>query len=138
MTETEFIQMIDCNFPYEDKLRCRELITLGHKISSNSSFMVLSEICRKPGNSKVTEQEQMELLIIWQTSSIHPLKNLITEAGKAVIFGEDIGNAEYEKMITEITPYKDEYCALGLLSCSCRDFEYADKLYENVKKEWNA
>ncbi len=42
MTEKEFIDSIDCKFPYQDELEWQKTIELGCLISSNAAFAVLS------------------------------------------------------------------------------------------------
>ena len=57
MNEEEFLNSIDCRFPYEDKGKWRALILQGKNISDNASFGVLEEIARKPHGNQVSEIE---------------------------------------------------------------------------------
>ncbi|RUV15413.1 MULTISPECIES: hypothetical protein [unclassified Mesorhizobium] len=48
MTEAEFANRIDCNWPYHDISLSRELIQTAIGISPNAAFIALDELCRLP------------------------------------------------------------------------------------------
>src|SRR5688572_10989532 len=62
MNEEEFLNSIDCCFPYENEGQWRALILQGKAISDNASFGVLEEICRKPYGNPVSEKEQLAMV----------------------------------------------------------------------------
>lgn len=48
MTEQEFLDSIDCNFPYFDEKKWKELILQSFTINNNAVFCILDEVCRPP------------------------------------------------------------------------------------------
>jgi hypothetical protein len=48
MTEQEFLDFIDCNFPYFDEKKWKELVLQSFTINNNAVFCILDEVCRPP------------------------------------------------------------------------------------------
>ncbi len=83
MTEEDFIEQVDCNFPYNDRAAAEATIAQGAAISPNAAFLVLHEICRPP--VAVPSAELHQLLALWDAATEHPLKPRLLQAATAVI-----------------------------------------------------
>ena len=63
-TEDDFIDRIDCNFPYHDKKESIRLIEESATFSTNATFTVIEEICRIPNNERKTTPPKILLELL--------------------------------------------------------------------------
>jgi len=139
VTEGEFIQSIDCCFPYGNKRRWTKLIEIGANISPNSAFMILHEICRPPKSAQVVEAQLSEILEAWLSSFSHPLVEVMLPIAKTVIGGNQISVEESVKAMRVVAPYEDQYNALAILYFACDDDSgEAHESYQEVVRNWRA
>ena len=139
MTEAEFIQSIDCCFPYGDKSLWTKLIEVGANISPNSAFMILHEICRPPKSSKVEEARLFEILEAWVYSFSHPLVDVVFPIAKSVIRGNRISVEDSVKAMRVAGQYEHQYTALSILYFACDDDSgKADECFEEIIRGWRA
>ncbi len=137
MDEEAFLNSIDCCFPYEDEHQWRKLILRGKSISDNASFGVLEEIARKPLGSKVSEHQQLEMVDCWQAENKHPLAEYVIEAAKAIIVNKSLPIATVLDYMTKVQDYRNQYCALNILSFACDDVDgLADEKWQNIVAFW--
>jgi hypothetical protein len=138
MNEIEFIESIDACFPYDDEEKWKQVIKQGAQISDNTSFMVLHEICRAPRSKKISSKKLLLILREWELAFDHPVKNLVVEAGKAIIDNTYIKNEKAIRFMEKISKYKGMYNALSIVYFSCEDSnEQVDKIYDKIVSSWS-
>ena len=138
--EIEFLNKIDCNFPYLDRTQCVNIINEANSISSNASFSVIEEICRMPQSkrTKISKEILFELLYLVERSFEHPLKTIIIETAKKMINNQLLDIDNVISVMNKIREFKGQYAALSILYFSCEDEE--DKLeifWNQIINEWN-
>lgn len=139
MTEDEFIQSIDCSFPYADEARWRELIDLGASISPNAAFMVLHEICRAPIDVVIDPGTLSNMLDVWQVRFKHPLVEVVLPAAEAMLRHETITVQAALMAMRRVASYPGQYNALSIPYFACDDVnDKADVLYEEIIRSWSA
>jgi hypothetical protein len=139
MNESEFLNSIDCRFPYQDEPRWRALILQGKTISANASFGVLHEIARKPFGHGVSEREQLAMLGVWRAENDHPLVQLVVEAAQAIITGNLLPVDRVLELLDRVRAYPDQYCALGIISFACDDVHgIADEKRQAIVNFWES
>ena len=137
MTETEFIDSIDCQFPYHSEGECRAIIERGSRISPNAAFMVLHELCRLPSDIHVEPALMLSMLKHWQRHFTHPLVEVTLRAAKTMIEGRKLPVEESMGIMKIISAYPDQYNALAITYFSCDDTEgKVEKLYEEIIADW--
>ena len=138
--EIEFLNKIDCNFPYLDRTQCVNIINEANSISSNSSFSVIEEICRMPQSkrTKISKEILFELLYLVERSFEHPLKTIIIETAKKMINNQLLDIDNVISVMNKIREFKGQYAALSILYFSCEDEEDKLKIFWNqIINEWN-
>lgn len=86
-SEIQFLDKIDCNFPYHDRQESLRLIEQASTLSTNALFSVVEELCRIPESERpnVPNEPLLDLLALTAAKINHPLKGLIIEtAGKMI------------------------------------------------------
>ncbi len=48
MSEKEFIESIDCRFPYFSEKKWKDIVMQSFNVNNNAVFAVLHEMCRPP------------------------------------------------------------------------------------------
>ena len=139
MTETEFIESIDCQFPYHVESEWRSLIELGASISPNAAFMVLHELCRLPSGTSVEPEAMQAMLTYWRQHFGHPLVTHLLPLAEAMIQGKTVSVAESMRVMRTVAPYRDQYNALSIPYFACDDAEgRADELYQEIINSWES
>ncbi|RJF88608.1 hypothetical protein D3874_17720 [Oleomonas cavernae] len=137
--EIEFINEIDCCFPYNDEARWTELIARGVRISPNAAFMVLHEICRPPNLARVTPTKLRQILAHWRGSFDHPLLEMMVGVAEAMIEGRELPVQEVIDWMHRVAEYRDLYTALGILNCASEDADgLVQTTYENIVRQWRS
>jgi hypothetical protein len=137
MNEVEFIEAIDCRFPYGNQAKARELIELGARISPNASFMVLHEICRPPKAAKEGSLVLLELAAAWEGTFEHPLVSIVLPIAKSMIQDKLISVGEAMVAMREVAVYKDQFNALAIPYLACDDEKgEADALHKEITHAW--
>jgi hypothetical protein len=139
MQEEEFINHIDCCFPYESEKDWRSLIDIGKSISSNASFMVLHEICRPPVNVQVDGISRLKMLEAWEHANQTTLDKIVAKIARAIIVGHQVSFQEILDSMQKIASFKNEYNALAIVYFSKNDVEeLIEKEYERIIKIWES
>lgn len=137
MTEQEFLDSFDAQFPYNDDSQWRGLISEGIKISPNASFCVLEEIARKPSDSAVSKDLQLAMVKVWEEENNHPLSKSVIKAAKAIITDRLLPVSDVLSKMSEISNYPHQYGALNIVYFACDDVDgLADEQYRNVVASW--
>ena len=139
MEETEFYELIDCEFPYNNRERAIELIDLGISISANASFAVLHELCRPGMGTDVTKETLLDLIAIWVEKVNHPLAISVVPVARMMAEGKEQPVDEAILLLLEIAPYEGLYAALNIAYFSCDDTNGGMEVaYEEVVDGWEA
>ncbi len=137
MSETEFIEKIDGNFPYHSEPEWQALVKLGASISSNAAYMVLHEICRVPHSEKVTQKSKRALLEYWRQNFNHPTTTSVLRAAEVMIQDEELSVEESMSIMECIATYPNQYNALSIPYFACDDIDgRADDLYQKIIGAW--
>jgi hypothetical protein len=139
MTEEEFINSIDCKFPYYDKSAWTKIVEQGCKLSSNSAFAVLHEICRPPFGEQITPAQLMEIANYWQQHFTHPLVPIVFNAACKMIKDQELPVEDVIEAMKKIAIHQNEYCALAILYFSCNDAEgKLEEVCETITSNWSS
>jgi len=112
MNELEFIQRIDCNFPYNNREKCSALIAQAVSISDNCAFMVLHELVRPP--KKVQPSLIKELYEEWKNTFNHPLVEEIEVSVNALLNNVSLETSKGLEIMKKVENYPGQYNALAL------------------------
>lgn len=139
MTEREFIESIDCCFPYSDGEAAPRLIEVACAMSANAAFMVVYELACPPRHERVTRDVLQALLAQVEARLNHPLKAVVLPIARTRIDGNEITVGDAVVAMRKIAAYVDQYNALAIacMSCDDRDGE-AERVYEEVVRSWKA
>ncbi len=137
MNEEEFINSIDCCFPYENESQWRALILQGKAISENASFGVLHEIARKPFGNPVSKKLQLDMVDAWKAENGHPLAKSVVEAAKAIITDNPLPVEKILELLRQVQAYRNQYCALAIISLACDDVKgLTDQKWQEIVDSW--
>ena len=135
MNEAEFIDSIDCQFPYDTEEKWRSLITQGVSISPNAAFMILHEICRPPRS--VDPNVMGAILKQWCQQFTHPLVEIVLPAAESMINGKELPVAKCMDIMRIVAAYKDQYNALSIPYFACDDTNgEAEHLHQKIITAW--
>lgn len=125
MKEIDFLNLIDCKFPYNNKQRCLDLIDQSLSISPNAVFAAIEEICRIPPSERqyVSEMLLLELLNVIDNKFEHPIKDMAFEAARSLIRKSEISVDDAIMKMEEIIKYPDVFSARNIVYFSCDDAE---------------
>ena len=137
--EEQFIDRIDCNFPYRDNEQCLSLIDEAVSISANSIFKVIEELCRIPISDKqhVSEQYLLELLKLTAEKFENPLKEIIVGTATKMILEEELSVDEVISKMELVRQFPGQFSALSILYFSCNDKEEKlEPIWDSILAEW--
>jgi hypothetical protein len=137
MNEEEFLNSIDCCFPYENESQWRALIIQGREISGNASFGVLHEIARKPFGNQASDKTQLAMVDAWEVENKHPLAKSVIEAAKAIITNNLLSVEKALELLSQVQIYRNQYSALNIILFACDDVEgLADEKWREIVDSW--
>jgi hypothetical protein len=137
MHEEEFLNSIDCCFPYENEGQWRALIIQGREISGNASFGVLHEIARKPFGNQVSDKMQLAMVDTWEVGNKHPLAKSVIEAAKAIITNNPLSVEKVLELLSQVQVFRNQYSALNIILFACDDIEgLAEEKWQEVVDSW--
>ncbi|MEI8137663.1 MAG: hypothetical protein WCH21_10100, partial [Bacteroidota bacterium] len=105
LKELEFIDKIEDNFPFENYFESIKLIDDAIKISPNSVFAIIEEICKKAGEETIPEESLINLLKNIDKKFEHPLRKLILETAQSIILNEETSFDETIANMELVRPY---------------------------------
>lgn len=139
MTETELIEAIDCQLPYDDLPRIRSIVEQAKNISANAVFMVLHEICRPPQSRKLEMSAQLTLLNAWAQAVEHPLAAVVLPIAEAMIRNHPVSICTSMAAMQEVAKFQNQFNALAIPYFACDDVDGAvDTLHTSIMQNWNA
>lgn len=136
--EQQFLDEIDCNFPYRNKKKCIELIDRALSISSDAVYAVVYELAYPPNSKKSTPKSLLfELLDIIDNKFEHSLKSMTFELVRILINGQKIKVKEAIDKMVLLKKFPNEYMTLNMFYFSCDDVnEELEPIYEDVVNCW--
>jgi hypothetical protein len=137
--ENEFINSIDCNFPYNDRGRVIGLIDQAKCISENAMFAVLEELCRPGHGTQVSKATLLELIDVWDDKNDHPLAEFVVSAARLTVNDTQRSVEEALALLEKIAPFTGLYAALCIASKSADDTDgVLDIRDEEIRLKWAA
>ncbi|TIN81296.1 MAG: hypothetical protein E5Y29_13540 [Mesorhizobium sp.] len=123
MTEAEFADLIDCNWPYHDIPQSRELIATAIGIS--------------PASAAVEPATLIALVDFWLSEFDHPIAPMTAECAISMIERKRLPVHEILKRMDSISGYPGLFAALSILYFSCDDVEgRADARFNQIRAAW--
>lgn len=138
--EIQFLDKIDCNFPYQDREESLRLIELASTLSTNALFSIVEELCRisEPERPDVSTETLLDLLTLTANRINHPLKGLIVETADKMIRREELTVDDVILKMQKVQMYPGQSAALSILYFSCDDKdEKLEPIWDNIISEWN-
>jgi hypothetical protein len=134
--ENQFLEAIDCNFPYNDRVAAEDLIKKAATISDEALFAVLFEIVKLPKSASGKKEMQKSLLKTWERVNKSPLAIDLLPLINKKLDGELITVSSVLEVLECIRPYKNSYSALNLVSSLAYD-ETIEERYDEISKGWS-
>ncbi|MBR9831396.1 hypothetical protein GYB57_04550 [bacterium] len=137
--ERDFLNKIDCKFPYHNRKECLSLIDESFRVSANSTFAIVEEICRSPSSIKnqISNRIQFELIELVDSKFKHPLKELVLETARLKIQGKEISVKQATSNMQIVSQYHNQYAALNIMYFSCDDSEeQLESVWDEVINKW--
>lgn len=136
-TESEFLEAIDCRFPFGDRAACLVLVEEACAISANAAFAVVDEIVRPPRSAEVAVVEQRELLELVFARLQHPLVDVIRPLAELRLDGREATVGEGLAALRAIARHPGQYAALGIASLAADDRDgQLDRADEAIRSAW--
>lgn len=137
MNEAQFLNSIDCVFPYTDFAKAMELVNSAISISENAIFGVLEEICRPPAGANVPQETLMDLIDGWIKRVDHALAKDIASIARLMIEGDHLSSEEAKNAMRKIAPFKGLYTALNIVYFACDDADGSlESFSQHVLCQW--
>lgn len=139
MDEQEFIETIDCQFPYDDGGKAEALTKQALAISPNAAFMILHEVVHAPSNVSADAPGRTAALRRLEHSFRHPLAAPLLPVAKRVLRGEHLTPPETIDKLQRIAPFPGQYNALAIVYLSCKQrHQAAHETYTSIVSQWRA
>jgi hypothetical protein len=138
--ETQFLDKIDCNFPYQDRQESLRLIEQASGLSTNALFSIIEELCRIPESERpnVSTETLLDLLTLTANKINHPLKELIVETADKMIRRQELTVDDVILKMQTVQKYPEQFAALSILYFSCDDkVEKLEPIWDKIISEWN-
>jgi len=138
--EIQFLDKIDCNFPYTDRQESQRLIEQASTLSTNALFSVIEELCRMPESerSTVSTETLLDLLTLTAGKLNHPLKDIIVDTADKMIRRQELTVDDVIFKMKTVQQYPGQFAALSILYFSCDDKEERlEPIWDSIRGEWN-
>lgn len=137
--EIQFLDKIDCNFPYLDRQKSECLIVQAASLSTNAIFSVIEELCRIPESdrAKISIEQLLDLLSLTASKLNHPLKKLIVDVADKMIRRQQLTVDEAIIKMQTVQKYPGQFAALSILYFSCDDKnERLEPIWDSILNGW--
>lgn len=138
--EIQFLDKIDCNFPYQDRQESLRLIEQASALSTNALFSVIEELCRIPESERpnVATETLLDLLTLTANKLNHPLKAIIVDTADKMIRRQELMVDDVLLKMQTVQKYSGQFAALSILYFSCDDKDgKLEPIWDNIINEWN-
>ena len=139
MSESTFIDSIECRFPYHDRSEALHLAAVACSISPNAAFAVVDEISRPPADEAIDLAIVSDVLSHIEAHLSHPLTNEIVVLARRLVAGELISVPEAVVVLRKIEAFPGQYAALSVAYFASDDIAgVADSEYNRIRAAWDA
>jgi hypothetical protein len=140
MTEKEFLDHIDCKFPYHDRDNWKRVVDTGKSISSNAAFAVLDEISRPPRSADTSSSDRMEMVAYWRSGFEHPLADEVSKVALARVEGRGLSIEHCLELMDTISHHLGQYAALSIVyfACESDEAEETDRKWDGISDQWQS
>ena len=138
--EQNFLDKIDCNFPYNDKIESSKLIAESLHYSPNATFTIIEEIARIPFSERKTVSTNRLRDLISEIDKLfeHPLKAKIIDVTLQMIEQKELQIENSLSLMNEIENDKGLWGALAIAYESCQDEENKlENKFDEIRDKWN-
>jgi hypothetical protein len=138
MTEEEFVNAVDGNFPFRHRVKWRALSSKAARISPNAAFMVLHEVCRLPVPRNVTLAERPEIIAHLKRRFRHPALRVIRPAMLSYLGGNRLRPSTAAALMHRLEPHVGQYNALIICHYSADDRQGAlERTHRSIVQAWS-
>jgi hypothetical protein len=136
-TEKEFLDQIDCNFPYTNADLRTKLINEAFEISDNSVFGVVHELARVPKSKHFNSDLLLSILNEINDRLNHPLKEIIFDTASKMVNKNDLSVDEAVHYLNRIENFRGQWNALNIIYFSCDDINgKLETRYNEIVENW--
>jgi hypothetical protein len=139
--EAEFVNRIDCQFPYSDREQALALASEALRISTEAAFRVVYEVCNVPRGADEDLETCREVLQRIETRLAHPLGRVILPVAKEMVEGRRLPAADRIELMRRVAPFRGQYAALQIaLTAQDPDEspdEEPDRVYDEILASWD-
>ena len=139
MIEKDFLELIDCNFPYNETEKWLKLIDVSLSISNNCVFNIIYELINIPyGLKRITLKKNIAMYLDYIDKNFsHELKETILTLAKEVLKWKKVEISDILKRMDVVKKYNWENWALNILYMSWNDKDWKlEKKYNWIIKYW--
>ena len=139
MIEKDFLELIDCNFPYNDTEKWLRLIDLSLSISNNCIFNIIYELINIPyGLKRLALKKNITMYLDYIDKNFsHELKETILTLAKEVLKWKKVEISDVLERMDVVKKYNWENWALNILYMSWNDKDWKlEKKYNWIIKYW--
>lgn len=111
-TEQEFLEAIDCRFPFADRDLATRLIQEGCRLSSNAGFALIDEIVRPARGVAAPVDLRLDLLSRVFAQLQHPLVPIIKSLAERLVAGSEATVEEALELMRKVAEHHGQYAAL--------------------------
>ena len=141
MSESAFIQSIQCNFPYHDRSRAMELAAFACSISPNAAFAVADEVSRPPYSDTPDPEICFEVLAYLESNLKHPLTKPVLDLARLLVAGGQ-GSVSVEdsvRVLKQVEAFPGQFSALSIAYFAANDVDgIADAEESRIRASWAA
>ena len=139
MSESKFIESIECQFPYHDRTLALQITDTACSISSNAAFAVADEVSRPPAGESIDQAIAFDVLHQIEARMPHPLTPPVINLAKRLAAGEVVSVPEAVAVLQLIEQFPGQYAALSVAYFASDDVAgIADAEYNRIKAAWGA
>jgi hypothetical protein len=136
-TEQEFLDAIDCRFPFGDRGAALALIDEGCRVSANAAFALVEEIVRPARGSDAPRELRLDYLGYVFAHLIHPLTSVIRPLAEQVVAGREPTADEALRVMRMVAEHPGQYAALNIAYFSADDpREDLDQEDGAIRRSW--
>lgn len=120
-TEQEFLEAIDCRFPFSDRDLAAQLIQEGCRLSPNAGFTLVDEIVRPARGISAPVALRRDLLNAVFNQLRHPLVPIIKPLAERLVAGQAATVEDALAIMRQVAEHPGQYAALSVAYFSADD-----------------
>lgn len=140
MTEKDFLDIIDCKFPYNNLEKWKDLIDAGLKISDTCIYWIIHELVRVPKSlkNKVKKSNLLYFIDYINNTFSWTLKTEIIDFSYKLINSQFIDKVEILVLMEKVKTSMQDSIFLNILYFSIDDIDgNIEKKYNEIIDYWN-